>query len=181
MPIPYEGGLRVPMLVRWPGKIKPGPESDLVWYFPDVMPTLAELTRAKVPEGCDGISIAPTLLGKGEQKEHEFLYWEYANQYAVRMGKWKGWRLAAARNHTDIPWRLYDLSMDVGETTDLADKHPEIVAKIDAIGKREHTPIRRGGRLPNATVDAKRDRTVALGRDRNRATPKRKKKAPKKG
>jgi len=171
----YEGGLRIPMLARWPGKIKPGSESDLVWYFPDVMPTLAELAGARVPEGCDGISIVPTLLGKGEQKKHEFLYWEYMNQYAVRTGKWKGW-CWHREGKKPIPWQLYDLSNDIGETTDLADKHPEIVAKIDAIAKREHTPIRRGGRLPNATVDARRDRTVALGRHPRK--PRSRKKAP---
>jgi arylsulfatase A-like enzyme len=176
----YEGGLRVPMMVRWPGKIKPGSQSDLVWYFPDIMPTLAELTGAKVPEACDGISIVPTLFGKGLQKQHEFLYWEYMNQYAVRMGRWKTWRHATAKK-TGISWQLYDLSNDVGETTDLADKHPDIVAKIDGIAKREHTEIRRGGRLPNATVDAGRDRTVALGRAPKKAAPKRPRKAPKKG
>ncbi len=174
----YEGGLRVPMMVRWPGKIKPGSTSDLAWYFPDVMPTLAELTGAKVPKECDGISIVPTLLGEGTQKEHEFLYWEYANQYAVRMGKWKAWRLGSAKRKP-VPWKLFDLSKDVSETTDLADKYPEIVAKIDAIGKREHTPIRGGGRLPGATVDASRDRTVALGR-KPRKVPPEKRPAPRK-
>ena len=124
-----------------------------------------------MPEACDGISIVPTLLGKGEQEEHEFLYWEYANQYAVRMGKWKAWKLGAAKKRkTDSPWRLYDLSNDVGETTDIADKHPDIVAKIDAIGKREHTPIRRGGNLPNA-AGPYRDTTVPLGKEPNKPTP----------
>jgi len=162
----YDGGLRVPMMVRWPGKIEPGSQSDLVWYYPDVMPTLAELTGAGVPEACDGMSIVPTLLGKGQQKQHEFLYWEYGNQRAVRMGKWKGWRKMATggKKKGVSPWQLYDLSKDVGETTDLADKHPEIVARIDAIAKREHTAVRPGGKLPDATVDATRDRTFALGR-----------------
>ncbi len=175
----YDGGLRIPMLVRWPGKIEPGAESDLVWYFPDVMPTLAELTGAKVPEACDGISIVPALLGEGEQKRHEFLYWEYGGQVAVRMGKWKGWKLGANRKKPKgIPWQLYDLSKDVGETTDIAKERPDIVAQIDAIARREHTPIRPGGRLPNATVDASRDRTVALGRGQRKPRPK--KTAPKK-
>jgi arylsulfatase A len=71
----YEGGLRVPMVVRWPGKIKVGTVSDLPWYFPDVMPTLAELAGVshEVPKNTDGISIVPTLLGKGEQQRHEYL------------------------------------------------------------------------------------------------------------
>jgi len=161
----YEGGLRVPMMVRWPGKIKPASETDHVCYFPDIMPTLAELTGADVPDACDGISMVPTLLGSGEQKQHEFLYWEYIGQYAVRMGKWKGWRKEPNRRSAKgVPWQLYDLESDVSETTDLAEKYPEIVAQIDAISRREHTDVRPGGSLPGATVDASRDRTTALGR-----------------
>ncbi len=119
-----EGGIRVPMVVRWPGKIKPGSVSDLPWYFPDVMPTLAELAGVakEVPEGIDGISIVPTLLGSGQQKKHEFLYW-HSGSHAVRMGKWKGIGRPGRV-------RLYDLSTDIGEKTDLADKHPDIARKL---------------------------------------------------
>jgi len=159
----YEGGLRVPMIVRWPGKIKPRSVSDHVWYYPDVMPTLAELTGANVPDACDGISIVPTLFGKGEQQQHEFLYWEYVGQTAVRMGQWKGWRRTGGRKGAAVPWQLYDLSKDVSETTDLADQHPDIVAQIDAVSKREHTPVRPGGNLPNY-AGPYGDRTTALGR-----------------
>ena len=119
-----EGGIRVPMVVRWPGRIAAGRESDLPWYFPDVMPTLAELAGvpAEVPEGIDGISVAPTLLDRGEQKKHEYLFWESRDR-AVRMGKWKG---ILRRGKVG----LYDLTTDIGEKTDLAEKHPDIAEKL---------------------------------------------------
>ncbi len=116
-----EGGIRVPMVVRWPGKIEAGRESSLPWYFPDVMATLAELAGVsnEVPEDTDGISVVPTLLGKGDQKKHDYLFWKKA----IRMGKWKGLGKPGEL-------ALYDLSSDIGETNDLAAKHPDIVAKL---------------------------------------------------
>jgi len=123
----YEGGIRVPMIVRWPGKIKPGQVSDLPWYFPDVMPTLAELAGVshELPKNIDGISVVPTLLGRDKQKKHEYLFWS-SKEHAVRMGKWKG--IGKPGNI-----RLYDLSIDIGEKHNLAAKYPEIVAKISRI------------------------------------------------
>jgi len=122
-----EGGIRVPMVVRWPGKIKGGQVSDLPWYFPDVMPTFAELAGVskEVPKNVDGISIAPTLLGEGEQKKHEYLFWS-SGSHAVRMGKWKGIGRGGKI-------RLYDLSKDIGEANDVAAEHPDIVKKIGEI------------------------------------------------
>ncbi|MHC4249967.1 MAG: arylsulfatase [Planctomycetota bacterium] len=119
-----EGGIRVPMVVRWPGKIAAGRESDLPWYFPDVMPTLAELAGVpgEVPKDIDGISIVPTLLDRGEQRKHEYLFWQ-AGARAVRMGKWKGIGKAGKV-------RLYDLTEDIGEKTDLAAEHPDIAEKL---------------------------------------------------
>ncbi|MFV1967798.1 MAG: arylsulfatase, partial [Pirellulaceae bacterium] len=73
----YEGGIRVPMIARWPGKIQPGTTTDLPSAFWDVMPTIAEVTGCEPPEGIDGISFLPTLLGRSDQKKHEFLYWEF--------------------------------------------------------------------------------------------------------
>lgn len=129
----YEGGIRVPMVVRWPGKIKAGSESDLPWYFPDVMPTLAELAGVptEVPKDINGISVVPTLMGAGEQKKHEYLYWSGA----IRMGNWKG---------IGAPGKLalYDLSKDVGETTDLAAQHPEVVSKLSAFMQQAWTEPR---------------------------------------
>jgi arylsulfatase A-like enzyme len=131
-----EGGIRVPMIVRWPGKIKPG-VSDQVWAFWDFLPTAAELAGAKPPEHLDGISVVPTLLGKGTQKRHEFLYWEFherGSKQAVRAGDWK-----AIRPMPDGPLQLYDLKNDVGEAHDVAARHPEVVARIEAYLKGART------------------------------------------
>jgi arylsulfatase A len=128
-----EGGIRVPMIVRWPGKIKADTVSDLPWYFPDVMPTLAALAgvSTEIPKDTDGISIVPTLLGKGEQQKHEYLFWPGA----VRMGNWKG---------VGKPGKiaLYDLSSDISETNNLAGKHPEIIAKLTDIMQKAWTEPR---------------------------------------
>jgi arylsulfatase A-like enzyme len=132
-----EGGIRVPMIVRWPGHIKPGTVSDQVWAFWDSLPTAAELAQAKVPPHLDGISMVPTLLGKQEQKQHDFLYWEFHErgfQQAARGGDWK-----ALRRKPGGPLELYDLKSDVGETTNVADKHPEVVARFESYLKGART------------------------------------------
>ncbi len=142
----YEGGIRVPMIARWPGKIQAGQTTDHISAFYDVMPTIAEITGTKASGRIDGISFAPTLFGKPEkQKEHEFLYWEfpgYGGQQAVRLGPWKGVRQNMLRRNNPDPLKieLYNLEDDIGETTNVAAEHPDIVAKIQAIMKREHTP-----------------------------------------
>src|SRR5207245_6528193 len=97
----HEGGVRVPMIVRWSGKIRPGTVSDQVWAFWDVLPTVAELAGAKAPPGLDGLSVVPALRGKGRQRQHEFLYWEFHEQgfqQGVRMGDWK-----AVRTKLNVP------------------------------------------------------------------------------
>ncbi|MHC4252098.1 MAG: arylsulfatase [Planctomycetota bacterium] len=134
-----EGGLRVPYLVRWPGMVEAGSVTDHLSYFADVMPTLAGAAGAKLPPGLDGISFLPTLLGKGGQKRHEFLYWEYGGQVAVRKGNWK-----AYKSRKD-PWRLYDLDSDSLEEADLASKHPEVLREMTAYAKSAHVPARPGG------------------------------------
>ena len=137
----YEGGIRTPLLVKWPGKIKAGSTSDLVSAFWDIMPTLAEITDAQIPENIDGISFLPTLLGKRNQKQHEYLYWEFHEQggkIAVRKDTWK----AVKRNVDKTPQgslELYDLSTDTGETNDVASSHPEIVKEMEDIMKQAHT------------------------------------------
>jgi arylsulfatase len=142
----YEGGIRVPMIARWTGKIDPGTTSDHVSMFCDVLPTVAEITGTVPPENIDGISFAPTLLGKPEaQKQHEYLYWEfpgYGGQQAVRMGDWKAVRQNMLKKGNPDPLKieLYNLKQDVGEQNDLAAKHPELVAKARAIMKQAHTP-----------------------------------------
>jgi len=140
----YEGGLRIPMIVRWPGRIKAGVVSDHLWYFPDVMPTLAELAETEPPDNIDGISIIPTLLGKQaagrKQKNHKYLYWEYRGQTAVRMGNWKV--VSPGKNK---PFELYDLNKDISEQNNIADEHPDILAKMKAYAKQAHTENIPGG------------------------------------
>ena len=138
----YEGGIRVPMIARWPKKIEAGTTTEHVSAFWDVMPTLAEAADIGVPKKIDGISFLPTLLDKGTQKQHELLYWEFHERgakQAVRFGKFKGVRLNVLKN-PDGPIQLFDLSNDIGEQNDIAEKYPDIVKKIDTIMKAEHTP-----------------------------------------
>jgi arylsulfatase A-like enzyme len=134
----YEGGLRIPMIAWGPGRVRSGRVSDHVWYLPDVMPTLAEMAGAKLPKGVDGISIVPELFGPEKagraQEEHEYLYWEFEGQTAVRMGNFKGVKPAG-----DAPFELYDLSKDVEEKVDVADEHPRIVEKMTAYAAEAHT------------------------------------------
>ena len=133
----HEGGIRVPMIVRWPGKIKAGQTSDLPWYFPDVMPTLAELTGVskEVPAKVDGISVLPTILGQGEQEKREFMFWQFGKMRAVRMGKWKGLQKGDKFN-------LYDLNNDIEEKNDLSAKYPEISDKIQKLMISEYQEAR---------------------------------------
>ena len=136
----YEGGIRVPMIAAWPGRIQPASESDHISAFWDVLPTLCEVADITAPGDTDGISFLPALLGN-EQAEHPFLYWEfpsYKGQQAVRMGQWKGLRRNIFQGNMDI--ELFDLSGDDHEQTNVADAHPEIVAKIEAIMATEHVP-----------------------------------------
>jgi arylsulfatase len=132
----YEGGIREPLIVRWPGRIKPGTVSDLVSAHYDAMPTLAEIAGVKPPKETDGISYLPTLLGKpDQQKQHAHLFWDFAGyggQLAIRMGRWKGVKQKVAKN-PDTPLELYDLDTDIGEKTNVAAKYPEVVAKIERL------------------------------------------------
>jgi len=130
----YEGGIRVPFIARWPGRIPSGAQSDLVSDFADMMPTFAELSDAEAVKG-DGRSILPTLLGKGEgQLKRDVFYWEAAPQQALRKGDWKAYRAAP-----DKPVEIYDLSKDIGEQTNLAKSLPEKVAEFEALMKESRT------------------------------------------
>ncbi len=137
----YEGGIRVPMIARWPGKIAPGTVTDLPSAFWDVVPTMCELAGAAPPKETDGISFVPTLLGQTDkQKPHEFLYWEFSPQggkQAVRMGQWKGVRLNLKKD-PDAPFELYNLKDDPGETKNVASEHPDVVARMKEIIQAEH-------------------------------------------
>ena len=131
----YEGGIRVPFIARWPGKIQPGSTSDHVSAFWDFLPTCAELAGADAPEAVDGLSMVPSLLGQpSEQEEHEFLYWEFKEKQAVRMGDWK----AVRPGGEDGGVELYDLKSDIAEKHDLAKRHPEITARIKNIMELSH-------------------------------------------
>jgi arylsulfatase A-like enzyme len=134
----YEGGIRVPMIVRWPGKIAAGRVSNQVWAFWDFLPTAAELAGLPIPKGIDGISMLPVLLGR-KQKSHDYLYWDYGHvrktyKQAVRVGDWK-----AVRNGAGAQVELYNLKDDVGETKNVASKHPEVVSKIKGIMRAART------------------------------------------
>ncbi|MBC7364727.1 MAG: arylsulfatase [Candidatus Aminicenantes bacterium] len=136
----HEGGIRVPFIARWPGKIKPGTTSDHICAFWDMMPTLCDIMGIETPQHTDGISFLPALLGKGYQKEHEYLYWElpeYGAQQTVRMGRWKGYR-TNLRKQAHPKLELYDLDADPGQEIDVADKHPDITKKIEEIMQEEH-------------------------------------------
>jgi len=136
-----DGGIKVPMLVRWPGKVKAGKVSNHICAFWDMLPTFCDLANFQSPEDIDGISILPALLSKvDEQKKHEFLYWEITNlgKQAVRMNNWKGIRLNINKAGFKAPVALYDLSKDISEENDVAAEHPEIVKKIKQIMKDSH-------------------------------------------
>lgn len=128
----YEGGIRVPMIVRWPGKIKSNKTDGLPWAAWDMMATFADLAGVKPPRHTDGISVVPTLLGKPDnQTPREYLYWEYQHgkQQAVRMGRWKGIRFGGTKE----PIELYDMQNDIGEKNDVAKNHPAVVKRIEQI------------------------------------------------
>ena len=134
----YEGGIRIPMIVSWPKTVEPGTTSSHISAFYDVLPTLCEISGAKLPVHTDGLSFLPTLLGKN-QKEHKFLYWEfpeYNGQQAVRMGKWKGIRKNMQEGNMGI--ELYNLEQDAKESNDLAGQYPKVVKKIEKIMLQEH-------------------------------------------
>ncbi|HKQ39279.1 MAG TPA: arylsulfatase [Verrucomicrobiae bacterium] len=142
----YEGGIRVPMIVRWPGKVPAGKVSDQVWAFWDFLPTAAEIAGeaaiTNVPTNhIDGISMLPTLLGRKQTNQHEFLYWEFhenGSKQAVRMGDWKAVRLAPKQ-----PLELYNLKTDRPETNNVAADHADIVSKIEKYLLTAHTESER--------------------------------------
>jgi arylsulfatase A-like enzyme len=118
------------MIVRWPGQIKPAQVNTQVWAFWDFLPTATDIAMVKPPVGIDGISMLPSLLGQTQTNQHACLYWEFHErgfQQAVRMGRWK-----AVRPQADQPLELYDLETDLGETKNVAQAHPDIVAQAEA-------------------------------------------------
>lgn len=135
----YEGGIRVPLVVRWPGHVKPGTTSDLAVAFWDLLPTLCAAAGIDAPEDTDGISLLPTLTGRGDQRPHRFLYWEfpsYGGQQAVRAGNWKAVRQNMAKGPAAT--ELYDLAADPAESKDVAADNPKVVKRLEALMQEEH-------------------------------------------
>ena len=150
----YEGGIRVPLIVRWPGAVAPGSTSDHVSAFWDFMPTLADISGAPAPPETDGLSMVPSLTGSpAAQSEHERLYWEYHGGQALLSGRWK-----AVRSDPESALELYDLAADPAESADVAASHPDVVVRLseDLDSARE----------PSAFFPLDRMRAARLGRVR---------------
>ncbi|MCA9052625.1 MAG: arylsulfatase [Planctomycetaceae bacterium] len=136
----YEGGIRSPFIVWWPGTTPAGVVTDHVGYFGDLMATAADLAGTKAPEDCDSVSFAPEITGHPEQQaEHDYLYWEFYERgscQAVRKGDWKAVRAPMLTG----PIELYDLSTDLGEAHDVAADHSDVVQSMKQIMEEAHTP-----------------------------------------
>lgn len=135
----YEGGIRVPMIVRWPGVIPPGHVSDHIGYFGDFFATACEWSEAKLPANIDSLSFAKAVRGDASQPAHDYLYWEFyerGSAQAVRQGQWKAVRKPMLTGRTE----LFDLTADIGETTDIAAARPELVRKLETLMNDAHQP-----------------------------------------
>ena len=144
----YEGGIRIPLVVRWPGHVKAGATSDWVTALWDFLPTAAEVAgvgRGVEKVMTDGVSIVPTLTGSGRQQEREFLYWEIpmkGQQRAIRKGSWKAVQIGIKGN-ASAPVELYDLASDPGENKNVAADHPEMVEQLRGLMDHARTPCQK--------------------------------------
>jgi len=133
----YDGGIRTPMIVRYPKKIPAGVVSEQIWYFPDVLPTMADLAGVESPGNIDGISLLPTLMGKDQDISDRYLYWEIFEpgfRQAARRGKWK-----VVRSDYGKPLELFDLSVDPSEKTNVANEHPAVIRDFEVFMKTART------------------------------------------
>jgi arylsulfatase len=133
-----EGGIRVPMIASWPGRINSGSVTGHISAFWDVLPTLCEVAGVKAPEGTDGISFFPEMTGK-KQKKHEFLYWEFpesGGQQAIIIDNFKAMRKNMHKGNSEF--ELFDLESDPGETMNIASSHPEILKEVEKTVRKEH-------------------------------------------
>ena len=147
----WEGGIRVPTLARWPGRIPAGEVSEHLSGFQDWVPTLVELAGGEVPQGLDGISLVPTLTGEGKQRQHDYLYWEYPERggsQAVRRGQWKALRQDLHKG--ELSTQLFDLQADCGESRDLAAEHPKVLAELEQLMREARHP---SDHFPIAVLD----------------------------
>lgn len=134
----YDGGIRTPFIVSWKGKVAEGSSSDHISAFWDVLPTIADIVDAKT-DATDGISFLPTLLGQKKQKQHEYLYWEFANKggkVAVRIGDWKAVKYNIAKESSQV--ELYNIISDPKEENNVAAQHPDLVSKAEAMFVKSH-------------------------------------------
>jgi uncharacterized sulfatase len=136
----YEGGIRVPMIVRWPGHAPQGEVCEHVGYFGDFFATAADIAGEASPAGLDSVSFLPAITGRNPQRaQHAYLYWEFYEggpKQAVRLGNWKG----VIRPLGSQSVELYDLRTDLGETTNVAPQHPDMVKKILELAAEAHVP-----------------------------------------
>ncbi len=132
-----EGGIRTPMIVRWPGKIAAGKVSHAPWYFADVMPTLAQLAGVQPPRNIDGVTVLPTLLGRKQELDDRFMYWESPPPKLRQVVRWGNWK--ARRRRQDKPLEVYNLAEDLREEHNVADQHPDVVATFEAYLKTART------------------------------------------
>jgi arylsulfatase A-like enzyme len=156
----YEGGLRVPFLARWPGKIPAGSVSNYIGYFPDILPTIAAVAGCQPPSDIDGISLLPELIGEKaagkKQEQHDYLYWEIGDWVAVRRGNWR-----AVKPPGGERWELYDLAADPSESNNLAPQKSEFLAGLISIAHKAHQPLQEG---TYAKLDLhERDRRAKFG------------------
>ena len=138
-----EGGIRVPLVARWPGRIEPGSTTDVPGGWWDLFPSLAELVDAEVPTVANGVSLAPTLLGTGAPNPRTALYWEfpaYGGQLALRVGDWKLVRQNLKRKREQWTLELYDLAQDPAEEHDLSGQHPDLVRTLLETARNERVP-----------------------------------------
>src|SRR5205085_603025 len=141
---PYEGGIRVPFIARWPGQVPAGRKTDQPVVFYDLVATSAELVSASAPLDTDGISFLPTLLDHPkDQKQHEYFYWELAHAKGgfqeIRLGNWKAERLNVSDSKEPVI-ELYDLQNDLPQEHNVAADHPEVIKRIEQIALEAHTP-----------------------------------------
>lgn len=132
----YEGGLRIPMIVRWPGNISPGSVSDAVWAFWDFLPTAADIAGIPFENNTDGISVLPSILGE-KQKLHDYLYWDYGHvrDMFIQAARWEDWK--GIKNATGS-YELFDLAEDPGEKNNLASERPDLVQHFEEIIKQAY-------------------------------------------